>query len=83
LQAVFLPGVRRSGVDHRLLVAGLVVGQTLRVFVESLTHARHVTVAEDAEAPGEEALLHSVALDVLVSQEAHQRLSHRQPRSTH
>jgi hypothetical protein len=70
-------------VDHRLLVAGLVVDKVARVLLERLPYARDVSVAEDAEAPGEKALLDTVTLDVLTGQKPDQRLGHRQPYRTH
>jgi hypothetical protein len=70
-------------VDHRLLVTGLVVSDSVGVLLQRLAHACDVAVAEDAEASGEEGLLHPVTLDVLVRQEPHQRLGHRQPYRAH
>ena len=60
--------------DHRLLVARLVVGELVPVLLERLSDAGDVAVSEDAEGTGEQALLHPVALDVLVGQEPDQRL---------
>ena len=63
--------------NHRLLVAGLVVGHGVGVLLERLADARDVAVAEDPEAPSEEALLRPVPLDVLVREKPNQRLGHR------
>ncbi len=63
--------------DHRLLVASLVVAE-VGVLLERLADAGDVAVAEDAEAAGEEGLLHAVALGILLLQERDQRLCHRQ-----
>ena len=73
-EPVLHPSVCRSRVHHRLLVPRLVVGQQLGRLVQRFADARDVAVAEDAEASAEEALLHPVALDVLRSEEAEQRL---------
>ena len=85
LQAVLGLGVSGRGVDLALLIAGHDVGHFaaigLRVqFVleEGLTEAGHVAVTEDAEGSGDEALLHAVALRVLVNEEANRCLRHRQ-----
>jgi hypothetical protein len=66
-------------VDHRLLVARLVVGQDVGVLLERLPHAAEVAVAEDAEAAGEEGLAAPVALDVLSGEEADERLGDGEP----
>jgi len=79
LEPVLLPGIGGSRVDHRLLIARLVVGQVTRVLLECLPHARYVAVPENADASREKSLLDAVALDVLDGQKAHQRLGHRQP----
>jgi hypothetical protein len=75
-------GVGGGGVDHPLLVAGLVVGEFVLILEQRLAYARDVAVAENAEAAGEEAPLLAVAFDVLVRQEADQRLGHSQPYRT-
>ena len=67
---------------HRLLVAALVVAK-VGVLLERLADAGDVAVAEDAEAAGEEGLLHAVALDVLLLEEGDQRLGHRQAYRCH
>jgi len=64
---------------HSLLVASLVVRETACVLLERLANTGDVTVAEDTEAPGEEAVFDPVPLYVLLGQEAHQRLGRRQP----
>ena len=82
-QPVAHAGVADGGVHHRLLVARQHVGQPLGIgelgLEQRLPDARHVAVAEDAEAAGDQPLLDAVALGVLVGQEPHQRLGHRQP----
>ncbi len=77
-----MPGVGDRGVHHRLLVAGQDVAQAA-VLLQRLADAGDVAVAEDAQHPGEERLLHPVALDVLRGQERHQRLRHRPPDGRH
>ena len=74
------PGVADGLVHHGLLVAGLVVGQEVRVvgveLREGLPDARDVAVAEDAEGAGHGALA-VVAVDGdLAGEELHQRLTH-------
>ena len=68
---------------HRLLVARLEVGEAglagQRGLEQRLPDARHVAVAEDPEAAGEQPLHGAVALRVLDRQEAHERLGGRQP----
>ena len=59
---------------HRLLVAGRVVGEQVLVLGQRLAQAGDVAVAEDAQAPGEEALAPAVALDVLGGEEADEGL---------
>ncbi len=76
-------GVARGRVDHRLLVAGRDVAQTLPRLLERLPHARHVAVAQDAEDAREEAPLDAVALGVLTGEELHQGLRHGQPPGLH
>src|SRR5262249_43746218 len=77
-QAVVQLGEGGSGVHHRLLVAGEVVGE-LALLLQRLADARDVAVAGDAPAAGEELLAAAVALDVLVDQEAHDRLGGGEP----
>ena len=67
------------GVDHRLLVARLVVRQIVAVLDQCLAEARHVAVPEDAPQPLDEAFLLTVVLAVLDLQEPHDRLRERQP----
>ena len=55
-------GEARRRVHHGLLVAGLVVGQVLPVFVERLADSGDVAVAENAEYGGDEPPFHAVAL---------------------
>src|ERR1700680_1417172 len=64
-QPVTRTGKAGGDVDHRLLVAALVVADLRGVLLERLADARDVAVAEDAKAPFDEALLASVTLDVL------------------
>ena len=61
-QAVVDLGEARRRVHHGLLVAGLVVGQFLPVFVERLAQSGDVAVAENAEYGGDEPPFHAVAL---------------------
>ncbi len=65
---------------HRLLVAGLIVGQQVGLFEERLAHSGDVAVAEDAKAAVDETLLHTVALRELRREKPHQGLRHRQTR---
>ena len=71
-------------VNHRLLVAGEVVGELVPGFEKRLSHSGNVAVAEDAEAAGEETVALAVALNLLGCEEAHQCLgdgqSHGRPR---
>ena len=67
------------GVHHGLLVARLKVTEIVGSLVKRLADAADVTVTEDTPAAGEEALLDPIALDVLVREESHQRLRHREP----
>ena len=76
LQSVLHLREADGGVDLRLLVARLVVAEVGHL-LQRLADARHVAVAEDAEAAGEERLSRAVALDVLVLQERDERLRHR------
>ena len=62
------------GMHHRLLVACLVVRQQIGVLVQRLADPGDVAVPEDSEAPFEETLLDSVALDVLRGEEPDERL---------
>ncbi len=66
--------------DHCLLVACRVIGQQVLILVQCLTQTGDVAMAEDAQAPGEEALPPAVSLDLLHGQEPHQRLCHRELR---
>jgi hypothetical protein len=70
---------RRRRVHHALLVSRQHVRHLVGLLQQRLADARHVAVAEDAEAAGDQPLLDAVALGVLVRQEAHQRLADRQP----
>jgi len=65
-------------VYHRLLVAGLVVREAFRVLLQRLADTGDVTVAEDSETAGEEAVFDSVTLYALPRQEADQGLGRRQ-----
>src|SRR4029079_6949740 len=78
-QAILHPRVPDGDVDHRLLVAGLVVLERLRILREGLTDPGDVPVAEDAPAAGEEALLDAGALDVLLRGEWRERVGYREP----
>src|SRR5262249_20039918 len=72
-----------GGVDHRLLVAGLVVGQRAGSLdlglQQGLADAGDVAVAEDAEAAGEQLVLHAVPFAALRGEEADQRLGDGEP----
>jgi hypothetical protein len=72
-------------VHHALLVAGEVVGRFAGGgdLQQRLSDAGHVAVAEDAEAARDQPLLDAVALAVLVRQEPHEGLRHRQPYCLH
>ena len=87
LQTVARLGESGRRMHHALLVAGQVVRQVGLSggcgLQQGLPDAGHVAVAEDAEASGNQPLLHPVALAVLLSQEAHHRLRHRQPYRCH
>jgi hypothetical protein len=61
-------------VNHRLLVASLVVRQQIGVLVQRLPDSCDVAVPEDPEAPFEEPLLDSVPLDVLRGEESDKSL---------
>src|SRR5207248_6060671 len=73
-KSILHPRVADGDVDHRLLVARLAVAERLRVLRERLADPGDVPVAEDAPAACEEALLHAVAFDVLLTEEPHQGL---------
>ena len=76
LLALHLLGKGHGGLGHALLVLALVDLQLLGLLGKGLTEAHHIAVAGDDEhAPDETALL-AVHVDVLVLQEAHQRLGH-------
>ncbi len=60
--------------DHRLLIAGLVVWQVLAVLVESLADTGDDAMPEDAEHSRDEAALVAISLAVLHLQEAHDGL---------
>jgi hypothetical protein len=62
--------------NHRLLVARLVIAQTLTCLMQSLTHPGNVAVAENAEATGKEALVYTIALDILNGEKLDQCLGH-------
>ncbi len=80
-QPVTHPRVPGRGVHHGLLVAGHHVAQPGRPvrFQQGLAQAGQVAVAEDAEAAGEQPLLHGVPLAVLRGQEPDHRLGHGAP----
>jgi hypothetical protein len=73
-------------VDHRLLVAALVIGQGSRFgelgLQQGLPHAREVAVPEDAQAAREEPVLRAVALGHLSGEEPDDRLRDGQPDGT-
>src|SRR5690606_37319980 len=73
------PRKRYRGVDHRLLVARLVVAQPGRVgelrLEQRLPNPGHVAVAQDAPAPLKQLVLLAVTFGVLVGEEAHHRLA--------
>ena len=72
---------------HGLLVAALVVAQRLLAacvaeylaFEQCLSDTRHIAVTEDAPTTGEEGVLDTVTLDVLLLEESDQCLGHGQP----
>ena len=64
------------GMHHRLLVAGLVVGQRSPTLLQGLPQAAHVAVAEDAEDGGYQPPPRTVQLAVLNRQVLHQCLPH-------
>ena len=72
-------------VDLALLVLGPVVRHVAFVaeLLERLAEPRDVAVAEDPPHAGDEALLLPVPLDVLLRQEADDRLPDRQPNRAH
>ena len=80
-EAVRVAGKGGREVDHRLLVLGAVVGQTLHVaeLLEGLSEAGDVAVAEDPPDPGDEAVPLAVALDLLPGEEPDDRLTNGQP----
>ena len=85
LEAVGGLGEGGGRVHLPLLVAGHDVGHLLLavgagdlILQEGLADAGHVAVTEDAEGPGDEALLDAVALGVLVGQETDGGLGDRQ-----
>lgn len=73
LQSVFHFGEGRGGMNHGLLVAGLVVAK-VRILLQSLTNAGHVAMTKDAETTGKEGLLDAVPFDVLVFEKLNDRL---------
>ena len=77
-EAVAHLGECSGGVDHRLLITAQVVGK-VRILLERLTNARDVAVSEDAEAPGEESALVTVARYELGFQELNDGLRRGQP----
>src|SRR5687767_10956933 len=83
LQAVPHARVPDGGVHHALLVLRLVVRQEASALFQRLAHPGDVAVPEDPPAPGEEALLAAVALDVLAREEAHEGLGHGEPDRGH
>ena len=42
-------GESDGGVDHRLLIAGLIVGERVAVFMKSLAQTRRISMAENPE----------------------------------
>src|SRR5262249_48932453 len=77
-EAIALPRVADRHVHHRLLVARRHVAHLLGVLGQRLAEGGDVAVPEDAQAAGEEARAHAVALDLLGGQEADQGLGHGQ-----
>ena len=89
LQAVRRLGEGRGRVDGALLVAGHNVGHRVLalggrdlVLQQGLTDAGNVTVAKNTEGARDEAVLDTVALGVLVGQEANDCLCDRQAHGT-
>ena len=71
-------GEAGGGMHHRLLVAGLVVGQRSPTLLQSLPQAAHVAVAEDAEDGGDQPPPRAIELAVLNRQVLHHCLPHGQ-----
>ena len=76
-QAVAGLGKGRGHVHAGLLVAHQDVFE-IGILLQRLPNAGHVAVTEDAEHAGEECVLLSIALDVLILQEKNQGLRHCQ-----
>src|SRR5690606_41987835 len=73
LQTVLHLRVRGGGVDHRLLVARLIVAERIRILLERLPDACDVTMPQDAPASGEERVFAPVPLAVAPVQGYDQR----------
>ena len=71
-------GEANRRVDHRLLVARLVIRQVPSAFLQCLPHAADVAVAEDAEHRRDQASGPAVPLAVLGLEVLHHRLRHGQ-----
>jgi hypothetical protein len=63
-------------VNHGLLVAGKEIGE-VGILLQRLTNASHVTMAENAEAAGEEGCLRAITLYMLILEEQDRGLSRR------
>ena len=61
---------------HRLLIAGLVITK-IRILLERLTYARHMSVVEDTKAACKKRLFFSIPFHILIFQEGDDGLSHR------
>ena len=70
-------GEGRRGVDHGLLVAGLVVAK-VGILVQRLPDAGHVAVAEDAKAARRKRAAPRHRAPELIFEEVNQRLGHGQ-----
>ncbi len=78
-----LLGETDGGMTHALLIAALMHHQFAAVLLKRLAQAQDIAVAENAENPGDELALHPVHLDILVIEEFHQGLGHRQSCRAH
>ena len=78
-------GAREAGrgMHHRLLVAGLVVGQIRPALLQRLPEAAHVAVPEDAEDGGDQPPPLTVEFAVLNRQKLHESLRHGQAFGRH
>jgi hypothetical protein len=71
--------VSRSGEAHALFVLAAIEGQVVADGIERLAQARHVAMAEDAEAAAADAGFHPIDFYELVHQKADDGLCDGQP----